>query len=167
MRSIRETLGVSQEELARRAMVSRNYISLIESGKKTPSLRLLRVLKSLLTSPAAPPAHKVTVTPKHEVEIDPPVIDARAEEVSAKGWYGSRPKGPATIEDCRAYFEELLHRALESGDANALPYIYRRLEEALPLHAFRPARDVAADAERDRLIEAAANELPARARYRK
>jgi transcriptional regulator with XRE-family HTH domain len=38
VREIRESLGVTQTELARRVGVARNHIGMIESGSRTPSI---------------------------------------------------------------------------------------------------------------------------------
>ena len=45
---IREKTGWSQAELADRLMISRNYVALIEMGRKQPSARLLSQLTSML-----------------------------------------------------------------------------------------------------------------------
>jgi transcriptional regulator with XRE-family HTH domain len=53
VRHIREDLGMSQAELARRAGVARNTIVLIEAGKRRPSVRLLeKIARELRTEPA-------------------------------------------------------------------------------------------------------------------
>ena len=41
LRSIREKLGLSAEELAKRVHVSRSYVTLLESGKRSPGKNLL------------------------------------------------------------------------------------------------------------------------------
>ena len=41
LRSIREKLGLSAEELAKRVHVSRSYITLLENGKRQPGKNLL------------------------------------------------------------------------------------------------------------------------------
>lgn len=41
LRSIRESQGISQEELAARSGYHRTYIGLLERGEKSPSLRTL------------------------------------------------------------------------------------------------------------------------------
>src|SRR5215212_2054998 len=53
VREVREDLGMSQAELARRAGVARNYIVMIEGGGRTPSVGLLeRIARVLRTEPA-------------------------------------------------------------------------------------------------------------------
>jgi len=53
LRSLRTKRKWSQTDLALRADVDRNYISLIELGKNSPSVRLLfRLCDALNTSPA-------------------------------------------------------------------------------------------------------------------
>lgn len=49
-KKIREQKGWSQAELAERLHLSRNYVALIETGAKTPSVRLLVQLEQLLTA---------------------------------------------------------------------------------------------------------------------
>jgi transcriptional regulator with XRE-family HTH domain len=117
VRSIREALGISQEELARRVMVSRNYVSLIESGHKTPSPRLMSAIKALIIPHQAPAAHKVTVTT---------LLDAVCEEV------GYDVTAPASRATCEAYFRARCDEAEASGDPNVFPYILKTLERALP-----------------------------------
>lgn len=56
---------MTQEEFARRLMVSRNYVSQIESGKKKPALRLIQQMKDLAFSPA----HSGTLTQSTAREV--------------------------------------------------------------------------------------------------
>ncbi len=48
VRELRTRLGVSQEELAFRAKLHRTYISLLERGKRNPSLRVIATLAPIL-----------------------------------------------------------------------------------------------------------------------
>jgi len=41
LRAMREKLGLSAEELARRVHVSRSYITLLENGKRSPGKTLI------------------------------------------------------------------------------------------------------------------------------
>lgn len=51
IRNRREQLGLSQERLAERCGFDRTYISMLERGKRNPSLlNLLRLAKGLQTS---------------------------------------------------------------------------------------------------------------------
>jgi transcriptional regulator with XRE-family HTH domain len=53
MRTLRKQRGLSQETLALDAGVERNYISLIELGKNSPSIRILfKLSKALDISPS-------------------------------------------------------------------------------------------------------------------
>ncbi|MBI5430413.1 MAG: helix-turn-helix transcriptional regulator [Nitrosomonadales bacterium] len=53
LRSLRKQRGLSQEALALDAGVERNYISLIELGKNSPSIRILfKISKALDVSPS-------------------------------------------------------------------------------------------------------------------
>ena len=58
---IRDITGWSQQEMADRLMISRNYVSLVEGGKKEASVRLLHalhVLASEVEKDSIRPAHK-------------------------------------------------------------------------------------------------------------
>ncbi len=48
IRKRRERAGISQEELAHRAGVTRNYISLLERGLRNPSLNVIAMLAESL-----------------------------------------------------------------------------------------------------------------------
>jgi transcriptional regulator with XRE-family HTH domain len=51
IRTRREKLGLSQEKLAERSGLDRTYISMLERGKRNPSLlNLLKLVKGLGTS---------------------------------------------------------------------------------------------------------------------
>lgn len=51
VRTQRNFLGISQEELAERTSLDRTYISLLERGKRNPSLlTLIKIAKGLETS---------------------------------------------------------------------------------------------------------------------
>lgn len=48
LKNARKSVGLSQEELAFRANLTREYISQIENGKKHPSLEILFILQGVL-----------------------------------------------------------------------------------------------------------------------
>lgn len=48
--ALRERLGLTQDEFARKLMISRNYVSLLEGGKKDASAKLLRRMNELAMS---------------------------------------------------------------------------------------------------------------------
>jgi transcriptional regulator with XRE-family HTH domain len=53
LRAMRKRRGLSQEALAHEAGVERNYISLIELGRNSPSIRLVfRLCDALKTAPS-------------------------------------------------------------------------------------------------------------------
>ena len=54
LRSLRQRVGLSQRELARRARVSNGAISTIEADKVSPSVSALRQILSALTIAVAP-----------------------------------------------------------------------------------------------------------------
>ena len=68
LREVRKQRGLSQEELALNAGVERNYISLIELGRNSPSIRILyKICKVLDISPSlllAQAEEKSLVIPK-------------------------------------------------------------------------------------------------------
>jgi transcriptional regulator with XRE-family HTH domain len=51
IRSMRLARGISQAEVAARASISPSYLSLLESGKKEPSLAMLRSIAKALRIP--------------------------------------------------------------------------------------------------------------------
>ena len=51
LKNARKSVGLSQEELAFRANLTREYISQIENGKKHPSLEILFILQGVLNVP--------------------------------------------------------------------------------------------------------------------
>jgi len=48
IQSARTTLGLTQEALAERVQVSRNYVSQVETGKERPNLELLGKISAVL-----------------------------------------------------------------------------------------------------------------------
>lgn len=73
IRNLRLRLGISQSELARRAGYSHEFISQVERGVKSPSIKALQkiafglgVSPSLLMEPKHPPA-ETTEKLRHEV----------------------------------------------------------------------------------------------------
>ncbi|MEO8343055.1 MAG: helix-turn-helix transcriptional regulator [Gallionella sp.] len=72
LRSLRKQQGLSQEALALDAGVERNYISLIELGKNSPSIRILFKLCNALN-------------------VNPSVLLARVEEQVNDGLKKKRP----------------------------------------------------------------------------
>ena len=53
LRKAREKAGVTQEELARKVQLTREYISLLEHGKRTPTILVfIRLARALDQSPA-------------------------------------------------------------------------------------------------------------------
>jgi transcriptional regulator with XRE-family HTH domain len=51
--SLRQSAGLSQEELAERASIHRTYVSQIERGLKSPTIAvLLKLSKALKTTPS-------------------------------------------------------------------------------------------------------------------
>lgn len=55
-RKVRADLGITQQQMADRLMLSRNFIAKIESGLAEPSARTLSSLESLLNYSTRPPA---------------------------------------------------------------------------------------------------------------
>lgn len=54
LRKAREAAGLSQEELAFRAKVHRTYVSMVERGQRSPTVRILfRICKPLGVKPSA------------------------------------------------------------------------------------------------------------------
>jgi transcriptional regulator with XRE-family HTH domain len=53
LRDIRIAKGVSQEDLAHRAKLNRNYIGMLESGKNSPTVKTLEKIAQALEIDAA------------------------------------------------------------------------------------------------------------------
>jgi transcriptional regulator with XRE-family HTH domain len=53
LRRLRSERGISQEELARSAEISRAYISTLEHGRKAPTIETLEALANVLDVEAA------------------------------------------------------------------------------------------------------------------
>ena len=51
IRLIRKRKNLSQKDLAKYSNISQTYISQIESGKRTPSIEILRTIGSVLETP--------------------------------------------------------------------------------------------------------------------
>ena len=87
VREVREDLGMSQAELARRAGVARNHIVMIEAGSRTPSLALLeRIAHELRTEPAELLREPVPLAPKDPQQWERLLasVRERRSEVEAK-----------------------------------------------------------------------------------
>ena len=53
VREVREARGVSQERLARAASLDRTYVSMIERGRRSPTIRvLMRIAEALQVRPS-------------------------------------------------------------------------------------------------------------------
>ena len=48
IQKVRQAQGITQEELAEKIHVSQTWITLIETGKKTPNLRLLQKIAKVI-----------------------------------------------------------------------------------------------------------------------
>lgn len=53
LKILRTAAGLRQKELAVKAGIKANYLSMIESGKREPSLSLLRILAKVLNVPVS------------------------------------------------------------------------------------------------------------------
>lgn len=84
MREIREDLGMSQAELARRAGVARNTVVLIEAGKRRPSVGLLEKLARQLRTEPAELVREPAFTGKGEVPRMPGPEER--EETNLRTW---------------------------------------------------------------------------------
>lgn len=51
VKNLRKEIGLSQKDLAKRIGVTQTYLSLIESGKKVPSVPVLESIAGLFKSP--------------------------------------------------------------------------------------------------------------------
>ena len=72
LRKLRTELGWSQSELALRAQMDRNYLSLIEMGRNSPSVRMLMRLCRALNVDAADVLHDVQRRVQAQSPASPP-----------------------------------------------------------------------------------------------
>lgn len=108
---IRRLAKWSQQALASRLFVSRNYIALIEGEKKTPSVRLLSRLEALYEA-----ANKGN-------------IDELAEQ---QGSYGVKAgSGEALAVEVRQRFDELIRKA--QGRPERLTWLNEQMKAFLPV----------------------------------
>ena len=68
IRVVRSSRGLSQRQLATRISISPSHLSLIESGKRTPSLKLLEDIAGCL----AVPMHLLTLLASDVRNVDDP-----------------------------------------------------------------------------------------------
>jgi len=129
-REARELLNLTQQGLADRLLLSRNYIAQIEMGVRDPSLRVLSGLESLLAK--VDPARRPPARLKSGGKGGAVVREAqdRYETVASRF---TQPRTPATRKDCEAYVQGLLDLAAASNDPNAWPVILHRLKKEFPL----------------------------------
>ena len=151
-RALRRALGdKTQGELAAVLLVSRNYISQIEAGLKTPSERLEAEMRRLLTESTEAP--KVSMAEETVEGITTQKNLYAAGETSRHGMGVSHHKGVSkermTIEprfsvpardpneeDCRRYFEEFL--SLAKNHPGGIAWTWRELKKNFPLDEFDP-----------------------------
>ena len=140
-REIRDELDLTQQELAERLLLSRNYIAQIEMGVREPSVRVVGAAEALLAK-----AHRAN---RAGAAVDIPHLKtgvpraAQLEEPSDRyGTVASRipqQRSPSTRADCEAYAQELFDAASLSKDPNAWPVILHRLKKQFPLEEWPEA----------------------------
>lgn len=129
-REIRTLLDLTQQGLADRLLLSRNYITQIETGTRTPSPRVLSAAEALLTK-----AHTANVdTGHHLISGRPP--DSRVDEPSARyETVASRiplDRRMPTRADCEDLLQQVLDAAEAEGSPENIPVIYHRLKKQFP-----------------------------------
>jgi len=131
-RQIRGQLGLTQQQLADRLFLSRNYIAKIESGVQEPSARVLRDLELLRVdsgnsaslqhhyrdsgSREAPPVGMVE-------ERTSPMVDPRFQ-----------PRSDPTPQMCFDHFQRFL--ALAAEQPGGVGYTWHQLQKHFPLDEF-------------------------------
>lgn len=141
-REVRKQLGITQQQLAERLLLTRNYVAKIESGAQEPAARVVRDLESLrvdyentqstsgvLNEHASHYVHSRSRGPRGQPETpigNSPMVDPR---------HAPRP-APPTKEECMAYLAEFLSRA--EHEPGGLGYAWRQLQKYLPLDEFEP-----------------------------
>lgn len=138
-REVRRALGLTQQELADKLLLSRNYIAKIESGVQEPAARVLRDLESLRvdsgnlssTSPEAKADYRKSGSlgdsPMGKAgERSPPMmLDPRFQ-----------PRAEPTPKMCLEYFQEFLARA--EHEPGGVGFTWRLLHKHFPLDEFEP-----------------------------
>lgn len=131
----------SQQDLSERLHVSRNYIALIETGAKKPSVRLLNQLEQLLTSVDKGSSTMVQEPhhPFHDPAVKTRIPEAGASPAHQRETSGMldprfQPRAEPTMQKCSEYFSEYLHRA--SQHEGGLGYVWRLLQKHFPLDEF-------------------------------
>lgn len=111
--------GWKQGEAAKRLGVTQAYFSMLESGKRKPSLDLARKLMRVYEAPA-------TVLPLAGVPKQP-TADFFASELASLGYPGFAHLRRATRENPAAYLlKALAQNSLEARVAEALPWLVSR-----------------------------------------
>lgn len=135
-REVRKQLGFTQDDLAKRLLLSRNYIAKIETNAKAPSARVLTALEALI------------VDRGHTARVEEGAQSYRkAGSRSAaiglgKGSPSERmlnpkhsPENTPTRQDIEEHVRQYLDMAVEVPGAIAHAYI--EITEALPLERLR------------------------------
>lgn len=136
---------MTQEDFAARLMISRNYVSLLEGGKKTPSPKLEFQMRQLAKGAAALPSedseHTVNEPPANfGVRNNPPLSGKDASDPSLKLNTAFRPTpGEPTAEDCLSYFARYL------SDVRLVPggvgHTWIQLQRTFPLDEAKRLRE--------------------------
>jgi transcriptional regulator with XRE-family HTH domain len=133
---IRSAARISQQELADRLLVSRNYISLIESGKKAASVRLLSAMRQLAASvdkvsaphPESPPvgpllaegpqaSYGSSVTMRREIEQhNHDLLIAAKDDPRRLGWIREQQKAHLAVPPHWISHDEMNRRARAMAD---------------------------------------------------
>ncbi len=79
IRIVRTAFGLSQAELAKRLSVTASHLSLLESGKRQPSVNVLREISLALEIPM----HLLTLLAADRAEIDKPEVAKQISELGA------------------------------------------------------------------------------------
>lgn len=120
-RRLRDTLQLSQEQMATRLHISANYLSQIENGRE-PSVRVIEALRRLEEdSQKAPGFDSGAVTGSHSGRVEEP-----------PSGFGIRSLPPATEAEleCQAIFSRLL--AVTGGDVDRVIWLREQLRAIAP-----------------------------------
>lgn len=107
-REVRAALGLTQLGLAGRLSLSRNYIAKIESGDKTPSVRVLQALHALKLAFVYPGNTRNEEGLRFE-EARPPYSASRSTPMTITPGH-EPPASEPTEQQCQEYLAEYLRR---------------------------------------------------------
>ncbi|MBZ5510668.1 MAG: helix-turn-helix domain-containing protein [Acidobacteriia bacterium] len=124
LRTFREQARLTQQQVAKRLGVSQGYVSLCETGRRTPSSSFMKKLASVYRlPPTALPVHRTDRLSK----VDPREL---AESLASLGYPGfSYMRSRRKVNPAEVLLAALAQKNLESRLAEALPWLLLRFPD--------------------------------------